>query len=158
QDVPTHRFPATGSDPRAAAALVRDELNLDGNPVLNLASFVTSWMEPEADMLAALTLNKNLIDQDEYPQSAVLHERVVSMVGDLFHAPSRAWGTVTIGSSEAIMLGLLAHKRAWQKRGHGTGKPNVIFGADVHTCWEKFANYFEVEQRVIPLTDERFTI
>jgi glutamate decarboxylase len=157
-DVPTHRFPPTGSDPRAAAALVRDELNLDGNPVLNLASFVTSWMEPEADTLAALTLNKNLIDQDEYPQSTVLHERVISMMGDLLHAPSGAWGTCTIGSSEAIMLGLLAHKRSWQKRGRGTGRPNVIFGADVHTCWEKFANYFEVEPRVIPLTAERHVI
>jgi glutamate decarboxylase len=157
-DVPKHRFPREGSAPRAAAQLVRDELNLDGNPVLNLASFVTSWMEPEADELALQSLAKNLIDQDEYPQSQAIHERVVSMLGDLFNAPRGATGTGTIGSSEAIMLGLLAHKRAWRKRGQGSGPPNVVFGADVHTCWEKFANYFEVEQRVIPLAPDRHTI
>ncbi|MCW3066883.1 MAG: glutamate decarboxylase [Solirubrobacterales bacterium] len=161
-EVPAHRFPLEGATPQAAAQLVRDELNLDGNPTLNLASFVSSWMEPEADALALTTLNKNLIDQDEYPQSQVIHQRVISMLGDLFHAPDGAWGTATIGSSEAIMLGLLAHKRAWQSRRKAAGepidRPNLIFGADVHTCWEKFANYFEVEQRIVPLTDHRHTI
>jgi glutamate decarboxylase len=94
-DVPTHRFPATGSSPRVAAALVRDELNLDGNPVLNLASFVTTWMEPHANLLAADSLAKNLIDQDEYPQSQAIHERVVTMVARLFHAPGGGQATGT---------------------------------------------------------------
>src|SRR5258707_6089994 len=92
-----------------AYQLVNDELNLDGNPALNLASFVTSWMEPQADRLAAETLAKNLIDQDEYPQTEEVHRRVVSMIGRLFHAPvqQQPTGTATIGSSAAIMLAML---------------------------------------------------
>jgi glutamate decarboxylase len=163
-DIPKYRLPTQGISADAAYQLVHDELNLDGNPALNLASFVTSWMEPQADKLATETLNKNLIDQDEYPQTEVAHERVVSMIGRLFHAPAgeTPTGTATIGSSEAIMLGMLAHKRSWQLRreaaGRPTDKPNMVMGADVHTCWEKFARYFEVEARVIPMKDGRYTI
>jgi glutamate decarboxylase len=162
--VPKYRLPAVEMEAEAAYRLVHDELNLDGNPALNLASFVTSWMEPEADTLATETLNKNLIDQDEYPQTEVIHERVVSMIGRLFHAPSgeQPVGTATIGSSEAIMLGMLAHKRSWQRRRESEGRepdrPNMVIGADVHTCWEKFANYFEVEARIVPMEEDRFTI
>jgi glutamate decarboxylase len=163
-DIPKYRMPAEGMSADAAYQLVHDELNLDGNPALNLASFVTSWMEPQADKLAAETLDKNLIDQDEYPQTEVVHQRVVSMIGRLFHAPAhqQPTGTATIGSSEAIMLAMLAHKRSWQQRrtaaGLDTDRPNMVMGADVHTCWEKFARYFEVEARVIPMEDDRYTI
>jgi glutamate decarboxylase len=163
-DIPKFRLPARGMPAEAAYQLVHDELNLDGNPSLNLASFVTSWMEPQADRLAAETLAKNLIDQDEYPQTEVVHQRVVSMIGRLFHAPvgEQPIGAATIGSSEAIMLAMLAHKRSWQRRreaaGEPTDRPNMVMGADVHTCWEKFANYFEVEARVVPMEDGRYTI
>jgi glutamate decarboxylase len=163
-DIPKYRLPAQGMSADAAYQLVHDELNLDGNPALNLASFVTSWMEPQADRLAAETLDKNLIDQDEYPQTEVVHQRVVSMIGRLFHAPAheQPTGTATIGSSEAIMLAMLAHKRSWQRRreqeGRPAERPNVVMGADVHTCWEKFANYFEVEARVVPMEADRYTI
>jgi glutamate decarboxylase len=163
-EIPKYRLPAQGMSADAAYQLVHDELNLDGNPALNLASFVTSWMEPQADRLAAETLAKNLIDEDEYPQTEVIHRRVVSMIGRLFHAPAGAQstGTATIGSSEAIMLAMLAHKRSWQLRREAEGKPadrpNMVMGADVHTCWEKFTRYFEVEQRLIPLAEDRFTI
>lgn len=163
-DVPKYRVPKQGMSADAAYQLVHDELNLDGNPALNLASFVTSWMEPQADKLATETLNKNLIDQDEYPQTEVAHERVVSMIGRLFHAPTgeTPTGTATIGSSEAIMLGMLAHKRSWQLRRAASGlpadRPNMVMGADVHTCWEKFTRYFEVEARVVPMEDGRYTI
>ena len=124
-DVPKYRLPAQGMSADAAYQLVHDELNLDGNPALNLASFVTSWMEPQADRLAAETLAKNMIDQDEYPQTEVVHRRVVSMIGRLFHAPagSGSTGTATIGSSEAIMLAMLAHKRTWQRRREAAGLP-----------------------------------
>jgi glutamate decarboxylase len=148
----------------AAYQLVHDELNLDGNPTLNLASFVTSWMEPQADRLAQETLGKNLIDQDEYPMTEVIHRRVVSMIGRLLHAPAGAQptGTATIGSSEAIMLAMLAHKRSWQLRRRAEGKPveepNMVVGADAHTCWEKFARYFEVEARIVPMEEGRYTI
>jgi glutamate decarboxylase len=143
---------------------VHDELALDGNPVLNLASFVTTWMEPQADQLSLETQPKNLIDQDEYPQTDVIHRRVVSMIGALFHAPpdNEASGTATIGSSEAIMLAMLAHKRNWQHRrraaGESTERPNMVMGADVHTCWEKFARYFEVEPRIVPMEEGRYTV
>ncbi len=163
-DIPKYRLPAEGMNADGAYQLVHDELNLDGNPALNLASFVTSWMEPQADRLAAETLAKNLIDQDEYPQTEVVHRRVVSMIGRLFHAPAhqQPTGTATIGSSEAIMLAMLAHKRSWQLRreaaGLPTDRPNMVMGADVHTCWEKFARYFEVEARVVPMEDGRYTI
>jgi glutamate decarboxylase len=163
-DVPKYRLPKQGMSADAAYQLVHDELNLDGNPALNLASFVTSWMEPQADRLATETLNKNLIDQDEYPQTQIVHERVVSMIGRLFHAPvgEQPTGTATIGSSEAIMLAMLAHKRSWQRRREAAGlpadRPNMVMGADVHTCWEKFARYFEVEARVAPMEENRYTI
>jgi glutamate decarboxylase len=163
-EIPKYRLPAKGVTADTAYQLVHDELDLDGNPTLNLASFVTSWMEPQADRLAAETLAKNLIDQDEYPQSEVVHQRVVSMIGRLFHAPAhqQPTGTATIGSSEAIMLAMLAHKRTWQRRREAAGlaadRPNMVMGADVHTCWEKFARYFEVEARVVPMEEGRYTI
>ena len=163
-DIPKYRLPAEGMSADAAYQLVHDELNLDGNPALNLASFVTSWMEPQANRLAVETLAKNMIDQDEYPQTEVVHRRVVSMIGRLFHAPagSGSTGTATIGSSEAIMLAMLAHKRSWQRRREAEGKPtdnpNIVIGADVHTCWEKFARYFEVQARVVPMQEGRYTI
>ncbi len=157
EPIPKYEIPAHGLPAPVALQLVRDEMNLDGNPVMNLASFVTTWMEPEAERLLADTANKNLIDQDEYPQTDQIHQRVVSMLGRLFHAPKDAqpMGTATVGSSEAIMLGLLAHKFAWRKRRvaekKSTDRPNVVFGADVHTCWEKFTLYFDVEARVVPM-------
>jgi len=160
-EIPEQRIPAESMPARAAYQLIHDELNLDGNPALNLASFVTTWMEPEAQQLATETLNRNFVDQDEYPQTEQIHQRVISMLGGIFNAPNSGepCGTATIGSSEAIMLGLLAHKQSWrERRGDESAKPNVVFGADVHTCWEKFAKYFEVEQRVIPLTPERHVI
>jgi glutamate decarboxylase len=163
-EIPKYRLPAQGMNANAAYQLVHDELNLDGNPALNLASFVTNWMEPQANVLAAETLAKNLIDQDEYPQSEIVHQRVVSIIGRLFHAPagSGSTGTATIGSSEAIMLAMLAHKRSWQLRRAAEGKPadhpNMVMGADVHTCWEKFTRYFEVEARVVPMQEGRYTV
>ena len=160
-EVPEHAIPDGSMPARAAYQLIHDELNLDGNPALNLASFVTTWMEPEAQQLATETLNRNFVDQDEYPQTEEIHHRVISMMGRLFNAPAdgEACGTATIGSSEAIMLGLLAHKWTWRKRrGDDSARPNVVFGADVHTCWEKFARYFDVEQRVIPLSPDRHIV
>jgi glutamate decarboxylase len=162
--VPKYRLPDDGLSAEAAYQVVHDELNLDGNPSLNLASFVTSWMEPQANVLAASTLAKNLIDQDEYPQTEEVHQRVVSILGRLLNASAHEepFGTSTIGSSEAIMLAMLAHKRSWQRRREAedkpTDRPNVVMGADVHTVWEKFANYFEVEARIAPLEVGRYTV
>ena len=162
--VPKFAIPAQGVSAEAAYRLVHDELNLDGNPALNLASFVTPWMEPLADKLAAETLGKNMIDQDEYPQTEAIHERVVTMIGRLFNAPhdAESVGTATIGSSEAIMLAMLAHRQSWRGRrraaGEPTDRPNLVIGADVHTCWEKFTRYFDVEARVVPMTEGAYTL
>jgi glutamate decarboxylase len=164
QPVPKFALPARGMSADAAYCLVHDELNLDGNSALNLASFVTPWMEPQAEKLATETLGKNMIDQDEYPQTEAIHERVVTMIGRLFHAPHEETpvGTATIGSSEAIMLAMLAHRQSWRDRRRAAGepidRPNLVIGADVHTCWEKFTRYFDVEARVVPMTEDAYTL
>jgi glutamate decarboxylase len=154
-EIPEGPLPA-----RAAYQMVSDELALDGNPRQNLASFVTTWMEPEAEQLAKETLNKNLVDKDEYPRTEAIHRRVNAMLASLLNAPDDCTpvGTATVGSSEAIMLGLIAHKTAWRKRGQGTGQPNIVCSALVHTCWEKAARYFDLELRSIPVEPGRYVL
>ena len=160
-EVSKNHFPEKSMDSRAAYQLIHDEMNLDGNPALNLASFVTTWMEDEAQKIIMESLNKNYIDTDEYPQTQVIHDRLMKMMGNLFHS-DKAVGTATIGSSEAIMLALLAHKWTWRAKRKAAGKdfsnPNIVFGGDVHSCWEKFALYFDVEMRVIPLAVNKYII
>ena len=164
ETVPKYELPQKEMPANAAYQLIHDELNMDATPALNLASFVTTWMEEEAQKLIHEVQHKNFIDHDEYPQSEVIHDRCVNMLARLFNSPEEcnSIGTATIGSSEAIMLGLLAHKWSWKKRreaaGKSTDKPNIIFGAEVHVCWEKFAKYFDVEMRMIPLKENCFTI
>jgi glutamate decarboxylase len=152
--LPRERLAAHPLDPRTAAQLVRDELLLDGSARLNLATFVTTWMEPEARALIADCLDKNLVDKDEYPQSAELERRCVSILADLWHAPARgadAVGTSTTGSSEACMLGGLALLRRWRARRGDGPKPNLVMGANVQVVWEKFCRYWDVEPRFVPV-------
>lgn len=145
----------------AAYQIINDELMLDGNPRLNLASFVTTWMEPECDKLMMDSINKNYVDMDEYPVTTELQNRCVNMIAHLFNAPLEetevAVGVGTVGSSEAIMLAGLAFKRKWQNRRKAQGlpcdKPNIVTGANVQVCWEKFARYFEVELKEVKLSD-----
>lgn len=164
ESIPKYEIPEEGMPAKAAYQLIHEELNLDGNPALNLASFVTTWMEPEADQLIMDSIGKNYVDNDEYPQTSKIQDRVVNMLARLFNAPNdcRSVGTGTIGSSEAIMLGLLAHKWTWRTRreeeGKAGDKPNIVMGADVHTVWEKFAKYFDVELKLIPLKRDAYTI
>jgi len=161
---PAHALPERGMPPRVAAQLIRDEMTLDGNPELNLATFVTTWMEPEAAELMTATLAKNYIDQDEYPQTTVIQNRCVAMLAELFHAPkgSQPTGTGTVGSSEAIQLAGLAMKWRWRARqaaaGKPTDRPNIVMGANVQVVWEKFARYFDVEPRYVPLTATRYVL
>jgi glutamate decarboxylase len=148
--------------PDVAYQIIHDELMLDGNARMNLATFVTTWMEPQAEKLMAECLDKNMIDKDEYPQTADLERRCVNILGRLWHAPEaeRATGCSTTGSSEAAMLGGLALKRLWQTRrlaeGKPADKPNLVMGINVQVCWEKFANYWDVEMRLVPMEGDRF--
>ena len=157
-------FPEQGMPPEAAYELLHTALMLDGRPTLNLASFVTTWMEPQAEALIHESLRKNHIDHEEYPAASLVEEACVHMLGALFHAPDPAEvvGVGTIGSSEAIMLGLLAHKWSWKARreaaGQDTTRPNIVFGAETHVVWDKFAKYFDVEMRKIPMKPDRFVI
>jgi glutamate decarboxylase len=155
--VPRDRLPDTGMDAELAYQLVHDELMLDGNARLNLATFVTTWMEPHATRLMAECADKNMIDKDEYPRTAELERRCVRMLAQLWGAahPEAAPGCSTTGSSEACMLAGLALKRRWRSRG-GTGTPNIVMGNNVQVCWDKFANYFEVEPRLVPMVGDRF--
>ncbi len=164
REIPRFEIPEEGMPAEAAYRLITDELNLDGNPALNLATFVTTWMEPEAEKLIGDTLNKNLVDQEEYPQTGVIQERAVNILARLFNAPrgESGVGTATVGSSEAIMLALLAHKTAWKKarlsRSLPDDRPNIVVSSGVHVVWEKFARYFEVELRKLPMAGERYTL
>ena len=164
QPVPRYEIPVNGMPPEAAYQIIHDELNLDGNPALNLASFVTTWMEPQADKLIAESLGRNYIDADEYPQTTEIHNRCVNMLARLFNAPDHeaAVGCATVGSSEAIHLAGLALKWRWRARRRAEQRPgsapNIVMGANVQVCWEKFARYFEVEPRYVPLTRDRYVI
>jgi glutamate decarboxylase len=160
--VPTKRLPGGEMAAAAAYQIVHDELMLDGNARQNLATFVTTWMEPEVGRLMEECLPKNMIDKDEYPQTAEIEHRCVSILADLWHAPDpkQAPGCSTVGSSEACMLGGLALKRRWQAARKAAGKPfdrpNIVMGINVQVCWDKFANYFEVEPRLVPMAGNRY--
>ena len=162
--IPKYRMPRKGIPAEIAYRVIKDELNLDGNPSLNLASFVTTWMDDGAHRLLCESFGKNYIDQDEYPQTTQIQNYCVNMLARLFHASEqeKSVGTGTVGSSEAIHLAGLAMKWNWRKRregeGRDTSKPNIVMGENVQVVWEKFARYFEVEPRYVKLTHERFVI
>ncbi|CAL9133449.1 unnamed protein product [Musa textilis] len=192
--LPRFRIPEQSIPKDAAYQIINDELMLDGNPRLNLASFVTTWMEPECDRLIMAAVNKNYVDMDEYPVTTELQQpsvecykwkwrlstwfisfldhcfysgtpcnrnRCVNMIAHLFNAPigedETAVGVGTVGSSEAIMLAGLAFKRKWQNKRKAEekpyDKPNIVTGANVQVCWEKFARYFEVELKEVKLKE-----
>src|SRR6201987_4518428 len=142
-DVPRHETPPGELPPDVAYQIIHDELMLDGNARLNVATFVTTWIEPQAERLMAACLDKNMIDKDECPQTAAIETRCVNILADLWHAPdaTQATGCSTTGSSEAAMLGGLALKRRWRARRLGDGvpaaTPNIVMGTNGQVCWEK---------------------
>ncbi|KAF8226168.1 glutamate decarboxylase [Tricholoma matsutake] len=154
--IPKYHLASKGIDADSAYQLIHDELSLDGSPVLNLASFVHTWMPPQADKLMIENMSKNLIDADEYPATRI------SILAAMWHAPSakQAIGTATTGSSEAIQLGGLAMKKIWQEKRKAAGKsihepgPNIVMGANAQVALEKFARYFDVECRLVPISVE----
>jgi glutamate decarboxylase len=160
--VPKYELPTEGMDPDAAYQLIHDELMLDGSARLNLATFVTTWMEPQAEKLMAECFAKNMIDKDEYPQTAEIENRCINIVSRLFHAPEEGVGVSTVGSSEAVMLAGLALKWRWRERrraqGRPIGRPNLVMGSNVQVVWEKFCRYWDVEPRFLPMAHGRYVI
>lgn len=156
--IPKFRMPPDGAPSDTVYQMIHDEVNLDGKPDLNLASFVGTWMEPNAQRLMAENMNKNLADADEYPALMRIHERCISIIANMWgvRPGEKAVGSATTGSSEAIQLGGLAMKRRWQHKRRAEGKdasrPNIIMGADAQVALEKFARYFEVEARILPVS------
>jgi glutamate decarboxylase len=162
EPAPDQHLPESGMSAVDAMRLLGEELLLDGLPMRNLATFVTTWMEPEARRVIEENLHRNFIDHAEYPQTAEIEQRCIRMLANLFNAPGETTGARTQGSSEAIMLGALSLKWKWRARreqaGKDTTRPNLVFGGDVHVVWEKFCRYFDVEPRIIPLQPDKYTI
>lgn len=158
--MPKYKFPKQEQSPRDVYSLVHDELMLDGNSRQNLATFCQTWSEPEVHKLMDECMDKNIIDKDEYPQTAELEGRCVRMLADLWNSPEAAntIGCSTTGSSEAAMLGGMAMKRSWEAKRRALGKPvdkpNLITGP-VQVCWHKFARYWDIELREIPMEEGR---
>jgi len=161
---PRHAVPEDGMPPSTAYQLIHDELIMDGSSRFNLATFCGTWMEPEGIKLMAETFDKNMIDKDEYPQTAELESRCVHMLAELWHSPDPdgALGTSTIGSSEACMLGGLALKWRWREKmkklGKPSGRPNLVMGANTQVCWHKFVRYWDIEPRSVPVDGPRFVM
>jgi glutamate decarboxylase len=159
--IPRYRLPEHEMAADAAYQIVHDELMVDGNARLNLATFVSTWMEPQAAQLMTDTFAKNMIDKDEYPQTAELEMRCVNILSDLWNSPDheRSTGCSTTGSSEAAMLGGMALKWRWRERmrarGKATDKPNMVMSIGVQVCWEKFCRYWDVEPRYVPMEPDR---
>ena len=162
EGVPDNQMPERGMPAVEAMRLIGEEMVLDGIPSRNLATFVTTWMEPEAQRIIAESLNVNFIDHAEYPRSAEIEQRCIRMLAHLYNAPGETTGARTQGSSEAIMLGALSLKWKWRQRREAAGepaeRPNLVFGGDVHVVWEKFCRYFDVEPRIVPLQPDKYTI
>ena len=163
QSMPKYRFPDSEHDPRAAYSVVHDELLLDGNSRQNLATFCQTWVEPEVHKLMDECLDKNMVDKDEYPQTAEIESRCVHMLADLWNSPDEfnSVGCSTNGSSEAAMLGGLAMKRQWEAARKAAGKsiekPNLVTGP-VQVCWHKFARYWDIELREVPMDPDRLIL
>lgn len=162
--IPKYKIPEQSLAADTAYQIVHDEIMMDGNAHMNMATFVTTWMEPRAVQLMTETLEKNIIDKDEYPQTTEIEKRCVNMLADLWNVPegASARGTSTVGSSEACMLAGMAFKWKWRDRqtaaSKSTAKPNLVMGINVQVCWEKFCRYWDVEPRYVPMADSRYHI
>jgi glutamate decarboxylase len=161
-EMPIDRLSDTGAGGEMAYDLITSELLLDGQARLNLATFVTTWMPALAGRLMAETADKNMVDKDEYPQTAEIEARCVNILADLWNSPEHesATGCSTTGSSEAAMLAGMALKWRWrermQKAGKAADRPNLVMGANVQVCWEKFCRYWEVEPRLVPMEGDTY--
>ncbi len=150
-----------------AYQIVHDEAMLDGNSRLNLATFVSTWMDPMARQIMIENMDKNMIDKTEYPQTAEIERRCVNIIAKMWNSPQAdgetyCMGTSTVGSSEACMLGGISALKRWRascaERGVECGKPNMVISSAYQVVWEKFAIYWDVEMRRVPITSEKITL
>jgi glutamate decarboxylase len=161
-EMPIDSLAAAGVGDEVAYELITAELLLDGQARLNLATFVTTWMPSVGARLMAETADKNMVDKDEYPQTAEIEARCVNILADLWGSPEHesATGCSTTGSSEAAMLAGMALKWRWRQRmtaaGRPADRPNLVMGANVQVCWEKFCRYWEVEPRLVPMEGDTY--
>ena len=159
--LPRDQFPAEGADPDTVCDVLTEELLLDGNSKQNLATFCQTWESPQVHRLMDLAIDKNLIDKDEYPQTAEIEQRCIALLADLWHAPVQPVGCSTVGSSEAAMLGGMAAKWRWRARQKDAGKPadqpNMVCGS-VQICWKKFARYWDIEMREVEMKPGRLCL
>lgn len=164
---PKFAMPKSSMPGETAYQIVHDEAMLDGNSRLNMATFVTTWMDEGARKIMTENMDKNMIDKTEYPQTAEIERRCVNILADLWHSPEAhgaqyCTGTSTVGSSEACMLGGIAALKRWQKRrrekGLPTDKPNFVISSCLQVVWDKFAIYWDVEMRTVPVTAQKITL
>ncbi|KAK4199727.1 pyridoxal phosphate-dependent transferase [Triangularia verruculosa] len=162
RDIPKYEIPREGAPSDTVYSMINDELDLDGRPNLNLASFVDTYLDPNARKLFTSNLAKNLADNDEYPALLSMSERCVSILANLWGASKseHAVGSPTVGSSEAVHLAGLSLKRRWQAKMKAQGKsihepgPNIIMGSNAQVALLKFARYFEVDARILPVSEK----
>ena len=161
---PKFEMPKNSMPGEVAYQLVHDEAMLDGNSRLNMATFVTTWMDDYARRIMTENMDKNMIDKTEYPQTAEIERRCVNILAKLWNSPEKPYctGTSTVGSSEACMLGGISALKRWQKRRRAKNlpidKPNFIISTCMQVVWEKFAIYWDVEMRMVPVTAEKITM
>lgn len=156
----THAISEHSTDGDTIYNLIQEELLLDGNARQNLATFCQTWLEKNIHQIMDDSIDKNMIDKDEYPMTAEIEKRCVEMIARLWHSPEpdKTAGCSTTGSSEAAMLCGLAMKFNWRKKREALGldshKPNIVTGP-VQVCWHKFARYFDVELREVSITEHQ---
>jgi glutamate decarboxylase len=165
EQLPKFQLPEKSLSAAACYQLICDELSLQCNPALNMGTYLTSWMEPEADRLIRETLGINMIDHDAYPSIVELEKRCVCILSRMWNVPrdQQPIGTSCAGSAEAFILGALAMKFQWKKKqqakGKAVDKPNIVMSANAHIAMKKFALYFDVELRLVPATESsRFVL
>lgn len=165
QSAPVDRIPNGPTTPEIAYQMVKDETFAQTQPRLNLATFVTTYMDEYATRLMNEAININYIDETEYPRIAVMNGKCINIIANLWNTPeTNKWktGALAIGSSEACMLGGIAAWLRWrerrQKEGKPFDKPNFVISTGYQVVWEKFAQLWQIEMRTVPLSLEKTTL
>lgn len=165
QSAPCETIPCHPTSPEIAYQMVKDETFAQTQPRLNLATFVTTYMDKYATRLMNEAIAVNYIDETEYPRVAVMNAKCINIMANLWNSPEQnKWktGAIAIGSSEACMLGGVAAWLRWKARRKAAGKPcdkpNFVISSGYQVVWEKFAQLWQIEMRIVPLTHEHITL